>query len=204
MPYTPFGYAGNTIVSTTATTQWFYVQGTLVTQTVTSNYNYQQTYNDYQSYQFQPGQLIEGEPPTTPAFVPCPELDEAELQAIYAAQQASIRTMEARMAEEAQGRAEAIVRAEALLLEHLTPEQRESWTASGSFLVETNARVYELHRDTNTRRLASVQDRRPLFSYCIHTPGVPRADELLGFKLLLEANEGEFLRTANATALARP
>ena len=41
-----------------------------------------------------------------------------------------------------------------------------------------------------------------MVSYCIHTYGVPREDELLGFKLLLEANEEEFLKTANATRLA--
>lgn len=96
--------------------------------------------------------------------------------------------------------AEAAKKAEELLLEHLSPVQRESYLTHGLFIVETKKNRYQLHKASNTRKLN--KDGKATHSYCIHTHGVPRQDELLGFKLLLEANEEEFLKTANATAIA--
>lgn len=91
-------------------------------------------------------------------------------------------------------------KAETLLLEHLNPEQRASYVNHGLFIVETPKKNrYKLDRH---RPPYKVENDKHTVSYCIHTHGVPKEDELLGFKLLLEANEEEFLRTANATRLA--
>jgi hypothetical protein len=91
-------------------------------------------------------------------------------------------------------------RAEEFLLENLSPTQRESYKKTGMFVVETPKKNrYAVHKAQNVRKL---EGDRAVVSYCIHTYGVPREDELLGFKLLLEANEEEFLKTANATRLA--
>lgn len=95
---------------------------------------------------------------------------------------------------------DAATRAKELLVEHLDPVQRESYEKHGLFIVETPRKNrYRLSKNHAPRKLSGDKDA---VSYCIHTYGVPREDELLGFKLLLEANEEEFLRTANATALA--
>ena len=91
-------------------------------------------------------------------------------------------------------------RAKEFLVEHLDADQRESYQRSEMFIVETPKKNrYALHYRHNPKKL---NGDKPVTSYCIHTYGVPREDELLGFKLLLEANEDEFLKTANATALA--
>lgn len=104
----------------------------------------------------------------------------------------------ARLLEES--RAKAKTKAEALLVEHLTPAQKDSFEKHGMFIVEgSKNNRYRLSRTGAPRKIAGDKDA---VSYCIHTSGLPREDELLGFKLLLEANEDEFLRTANATQLA--
>lgn len=91
-------------------------------------------------------------------------------------------------------------RAEEFLLENLSPAQRESYRQHGLFIVETQKKTrYKLNKHAAPRRLEGDKE---IISYCIHTHGVPKEDELLGFKLLLEANEDEFLKTANATRLA--
>lgn len=104
-------------------------------------------------------------------------------------------------AEEAQKKREAAQRrAEEFLLENLNPAQRESYRERKIFIVETPRKNrYVLSERSSVRKL---DGEREVVSYCIHTLGVPREDELLGFKLLLEANEDEFLKTANATRLA--
>ncbi len=91
-------------------------------------------------------------------------------------------------------------RAEEFLLENLSPHQRETYEKHKMFIVEApSKRRYALHKERQPHQL---DGEREVVRYCIHTLGVPREDELLGFKLLLEANEEEFLKTANATRLA--
>lgn len=107
-----------------------------------------------------------------------------------------IQTMQehARLLEESRAKAKE------LLIEHLTPAQKDSYEKHGMFIVEGSKKNhYRLSRTGAPRKIAGDKDA---VSYCIHTSGLPREDELLGFKLLLEANEDEFLRTANATQLA--
>lgn len=136
-----------------------------------------QSWNDgYQTYG--PGQTPTAQ---TPVYECTPEQAEAA--------RAAVKRIE-----------DARTRAKELLVEHLDPEQRESYEKHGLFIVETPRKNrYRLSSNHAPRKLSGDKDA---VSYCIHTYGVPREDELLGFKLLLEANEEEFLRTANATALA--
>lgn len=96
---------------------------------------------------------------------------------------------------------DAKARAKELLLEHLSPVQRESFEKTGLFIVETEKKNrYQLGYNP-PRKLR--EDDKAVTVYCIHMGGeVPKEDELLGFKLMLEANEEEFLKTANATLIA--
>lgn len=99
--------------------------------------------------------------------------------------------------QEEQRSASAIARE--LLVSCLTPEQEKEFTENGTFVVETHGRRYRLSMIQNPVLLGP--DGNPEVSYCIHTTGIPREDELLGFKLLLEANEPHFVHTANATQI---
>lgn len=111
-----------------------------------------------------------------------------------------IMEMQVQAQRHAQEAAQAKVRAETLLLDCLDERQRESYKKNHLFIVETPKKNrYKLSLASQPRKL---EGEREVVSYCIHTYGVPREDELLGFKLLLEANEDEFLKTANATRLA--
>jgi len=101
-------------------------------------------------------------------------------------------------------RQEANERAEALLLAHLTPDQRETLERMRHFVVQSErGRVYHLRRG----RLANVDEMdkdRVVAQYCIHPSicNIPEADSLLAQKLMLEMNEEQFLRIANRTAVA--
>ncbi len=97
-------------------------------------------------------------------------------------------------------------RAEALLFEHLTDEQIEEWKASKQFHVQTREgeRVYRIKRG-RAGNIVLVKDgdreAERLASFCIHEyhpdGSVPLEDNVLAQKLLLEADEDEFLRIAN-------
>lgn len=115
-------------------------------------------------------------------------------------------------------RDEARERARALLLDYLSPEQREDYQATGHFdVVKTGSRrslrmllslyptfrVYRLSRDrprvtlfTSRRQLA---DAFPRYAFCVQSriPAL-QEDELLSVKLLLDHDERRFLRMANA------
>jgi hypothetical protein len=107
-------------------------------------------------------------------------------------------------------------RARGLLLEYLSPAQRETFLASGHFDVDRSGarrsvlmrllryprfRVYRISAQrlpvvlfTSPRRLARS---RPKYVYCIHSRTVaPKYDELLSLKLLLEHDEPRFVRIA--------
>ena len=89
---------------------------------------------------------------------------------------------------------EADARAEKLLLRHLSPAQRESYRQRGCFEVQggVTANRYRIlnKRQINTHDLTR---RRRL---CLLFPTVPLADQLVGQKLLLEADEMAFVRDA--------
>lgn len=113
------------------------------------------------------------------------------------------RRWDAEQAERARVQAEADVRARALLLDVLTDEQREEFVATERFRVRgSKGGVYEVRCNSgvsgNVRGRPHMGGRER--SYCIHpTNGVPRHDTYLAQKLLLEHDEDEFLRVANAS-----
>jgi hypothetical protein len=111
---------------------------------------------------------------------------------------------------------EAQARARALLLDYLSPEQRETFLATGHFdVVKTGSRrsigmlllgypkfrVYRLSHSHHPVRLftsaAQLTRSAPKYGYCIHSHGAaPPDDELLSMKLLLENDEARFLSIA--------
>jgi hypothetical protein len=90
-------------------------------------------------------------------------------------------------------RRQARLRAEALLLAWLSPDQRAQYLSRGRFEVTTAAG----HRYRVCPGGVVRLDPRGS-AYCIEaTSPVPVADELLAFKLLLETDERRFLATAH-------
>ena len=91
-------------------------------------------------------------------------------------------------------RRQARLRAEALLLAWLSPDQRAQYRARGRFEVVTSAG----HRYRICPGGVVRLDPRG-WAYCIEaTSPVPVADEMLATKLLLETDERRFLLTAHA------
>ena len=91
-------------------------------------------------------------------------------------------------------RRQARLRAEALLLAWLSPDQRAQYRARGRFEVVTSAG----HRYRICPGGVVRLDPRG-WAYCIEaTSPAPVADELLATKLLLETDEHSFLLTAHA------
>jgi hypothetical protein len=90
-------------------------------------------------------------------------------------------------------RGRARLRAEALLLDWLSPSQRTQYRARGWFEVTTTAgHRYRVRRGGVVR----LDPRRA--AYCIEAVSpVPMADEMLANKLLLETDERRFLATAH-------
>lgn len=86
-------------------------------------------------------------------------------------------------------------RARNLLFLHCTPGQRESWEREGTMMVRgSEGREYRLSNDHIGVFRPSDRHR-----FCLVVAGdaVPEEDVVLARKLLIEANEPEFLRTAN-------
>ncbi len=85
------------------------------------------------------------------------------------------------------------LRAEALLLDWLSPHQREQYRARGWFEVVTQTG----HRyGIWPRQVVRLDGRRA--AYCIEARSpVPVCDEMLAKKLLLETDEHRFLATAH-------
>lgn len=95
---------------------------------------------------------------------------------------------------------EALKRAEALLLDHLTADERASWEKHKGFWVTAKSGTrYWL--DGGPPR--SIPMDGPPQSHCFHSldeQGVPLpfGDQILAQKLLIETDEAKFLKTANA------
>ncbi len=91
-------------------------------------------------------------------------------------------------------------RARELLLQHLTPGQRESFLTNKFFVVEggRSKRRYRIedlgHLVANIR---VIEERGGRLCGHIRAPGIPMGDHLLAQKLMLEGSEEEFLRLAN-------
>lgn len=97
---------------------------------------------------------------------------------------------------------EAVARADALLLEHLSPAQRDDYGRTRSFLVVTpGGRRYRLHGDRVNYQadLLAPDSEYVLAQYCVQPRDgqIPKSDSLLAQMLLLQTDEALFLFTAN-------
>lgn len=128
----------------------------------------------------------------------------AARQAEQARQAAERRTVwERQRAKEAEERQAAEAKAEALLLEHLTPEQRDSYTRKKEFEVQTESgRRYRLRHGWAGNVDELDENGRAVNRLCIHPAvHVPNPDNLLAQKLLLQWDEERFRKIANHTRL---
>lgn len=100
-------------------------------------------------------------------------------------------------------------RAQELLIEHLTPAQRESFKALGWFVVQggksgTKYRITSRGVAGNIEVLAKGggDHDRATHRLCCHATdgGIPNADQWLAQKIMLELAEDDFLRKANRHA----
>lgn len=98
-------------------------------------------------------------------------------------------------------RVEADERASWLLDQYLTDEQRKMFAKHKKFLVKGKSNTYSLDKEG---RVAVVDEAgKELGAFCVYPVGtMPTADAILAYKLMLEANEKEFLKIANYTGYA--
>lgn len=91
-------------------------------------------------------------------------------------------------------------RAEKLLVRQLSPAQKDTLSRLNYFDLDVGGKTYRIKRGThgNVREIVNGIETA---SFCIQPPGLPTEDVMLAQKLLLEANEPEFLRIANRTVL---
>lgn len=98
-------------------------------------------------------------------------------------------------------RTKAQEKAHKLLIEHLTPKQEETLRMHGYFDVDLGERVYRIRKGGHGGWVERMQGQKATDGYCIYVTGdCPPEDHMLAQKLMLEANEQEFLRIANRTA----
>lgn len=88
-------------------------------------------------------------------------------------------------------------RARALLLSHLTTEQRETFETNGWFVVEggRSGYRYKVRGQSYVGNVERVDDRAVFCAHC--DSSLPLGDQLLAQKMMLECAEDEFLRIAN-------
>ena len=104
----------------------------------------------------------------------------------------------------AEGSAAAEEKAKQLLLESLDEQQRQEYGASKKFhVVSASGQRYEVDCRKKMHNVFRLDEQgKPKTEYCIYQKGdCPLPDNHLAQKLLLEADEGEFLRLANARAV---
>lgn len=91
-------------------------------------------------------------------------------------------------------------RAKKLLLHHLDPGQRKQLRRKGHFdVIGSRGTVFRVSSSFpfNVRLAGFAKRSRVFFCTEAEDPDVPRWDVVLGQKLLIEADEGEFLKVAN-------
>src|SRR6266566_2762789 len=92
-------------------------------------------------------------------------------------------------------------RARQLLCSILNEKQNEQFSKDGTFELEVNGRTYRIRSGRKVERLDHTKKSEVLF--CIHPDlchELVEEDVAISQKLLLEANEAEFLRLANRWA----
>lgn len=188
--------------STAASTNTITVDPAWQSWTVTTSVTYNATDVTWRRWNALPAYQLRGdrwERTTVRANVPAPTPEG------QAAAQAEIDAMNAERRARADESIAAVARAEAILRENLTPTQRRALDRWGGFkVIAGSGKTYRIDRGQsgNVKELgrSRVGAARVVASYCIHPTGLPTADVMLAQKLLLEANEPEFLRIANRTA----
>jgi hypothetical protein len=136
---------------------------------------------------------------TAAPYVPRKKTD-AEVQAELRAESAR------RLAEEERRARELAVktRAEKLLFDHLSPEQRDDLAQKKCFYLYTKSgRKYRIDRHTHGNVYLLDERGDVVRKFCAQPPNVPADDAILAQKLQLEADEESFLRVANATPIRR-
>lgn len=128
-----------------------------------------------------------------PFVAPILTIEEQEAQAERerdAEQARAIRNVQRQVAEQ---------RAEELLLEHLTADQREQYRVAMEFLVISESGKRFKVKKGFVQNIFELDDAgKPLRRYCIHPKGdFPTGDAMLAQVLMLEGAEQEFLRIAN-------
>lgn len=97
------------------------------------------------------------------------------------------------------------LRARDLLLEHLTPAQRETFTKNHWFVVRGGMTKtdYQININGYAGNIFALKGGKPVESLCCHCDGgIPLHDQHLAQKLALEYDEERFLRTANRRRIA--
>lgn len=91
-----------------------------------------------------------------------------------------------------------------LLKQILTETQLAAFEKDECIPVDAPSGRKYLIKKGRSGNVFSIKDGKPVERYCIHPSDseVPEADVMLAQKLMLEANEDEFLRIANMTRLA--
>lgn len=120
-----------------------------------------------------------------------------------AAQRAAIEARQQRQQEEQQQQLAARERANQLLLEHLTSDQRDTFTRNGWFMVEggKSKTRYRIRAGTLVGNIDVLDPKdkmtHRLCGHVSHNRGVPIGDHLLAQKMMLQYDEDAFLRIAN-------
>jgi hypothetical protein len=97
-------------------------------------------------------------------------------------------------------------RSKKLLLQHLDPGQRKQLRRKGYFDVSgSRGNVYRISASFpfNVRLAGEAKRSRVFFCMEAEDWAVPKWDIMLGQKLMIEANEGEFLKIANLQYIPR-
>jgi hypothetical protein len=90
-------------------------------------------------------------------------------------------------------------RAEKLLRNHLTAEQREDLDKKGYFQIIVDKRHFRIKRGTSHNVVEVNKNGRKIRTFCAHPDGVPESDVMLSQKLALEIQPSAFFSVANAS-----
>lgn len=97
-------------------------------------------------------------------------------------------------------------RAKKLLLHHLQPEQRKQLRRKGHFdVIGSRGTVFRISSSFpfNVRLAGFAKRSRVFFCTEAEDPDIPKWDVMLAQKLMIEADEGEFLKVANLEYIPR-
>lgn len=180
-----------TMTATTNNTVWTVWNSTGTTSTLSAT-------NPWNNWVSQQGQqiLVRRACTDAPAIITLERQAEIDAQAAEARRERAQRAAERKAADE---------RARMLLLEHLTPEQREYVKKHKFFVIEggKSKKKYRIwtERGTNGNVERLKDDGHPDLAYCVHLTSdkfvFPHSDHILGQKLMLEMAEEEIMKVAN-------